>query len=60
MIIAEAIRLLGIAEEEDRAKGLAEYADAYKLGIEALKRVKLLRDPTGEITPIYLPGETEE
>lgn len=37
----------------------SDAAEALQLGIEALKRIKLQRDPGGCITDRVLPGETE-
>jgi len=41
-------------------EGHLEKAEAIKLGIEALKRLKISRDPSGVPSFTLLPGETEE
>jgi hypothetical protein len=59
MTIDDAIKLLESADllfwPSSREKDLV----ALKMGIEALKRVKLQHDPDGVTTPRLLPGETE-
>ena len=60
MTIDEAIKEL---EEPDwlvTENHTPEYAEAVQLGIEALKREKMLRDPGVPATYDMLPGETSE
>ena len=59
MNIPKAIELLSTIDHPDAWDLLPDDIDAHKLGIEALKRVLLQRNPDGCITPRLLPGETE-
>jgi hypothetical protein len=60
MTIEEAIQALEGAIHHPTALYEPVLADAEKLGIEALKRVKELRDIHSMSSGIPLPGETEE
>lgn len=60
MNIDKAIKVNTASEECFRVDGYVECADAVKLGIEALKRVKKVRNYKYDLTLIPLPGETTE
>jgi len=60
MTLNEAIRILKIIEKDYDRLNKPHSKDAVKLGIEALKRVKLQHDPAGCTTERLLPGETED
>lgn len=60
MTIDEAIEILGILESRTQNYSTMFKKDALKLGIEALKRVREVRQsPTG-YWEYKLPGETKE
>jgi len=60
MTIDKAIADLSIQREVKRRLGKDYQADAIKLGIEALKRIQVLRSFPNREPLKSLPGETEE
>lgn len=60
MTINEAIEILSICSNEADKQGRRGYRDAFKLGIEALKRLAFNRLNTIASSDELLPGETKE
>ena len=59
MTISEAIRLLQKDIDDPGSVDIMDVAEAEKLGIEALKRIKACREPEGGSPLPLLKGETE-
>lgn len=59
MNLDEAIKILEEYLNPDPAKNYKPVADATRLGIEALKRIKAQRIIDPELHQVLLPGETE-
>ncbi|MBA7545291.1 hypothetical protein ES705_37657 [subsurface metagenome] len=59
MTIDEAIKILEIVTHNYPQKGTDNFVDALKLGIEALKRLQVLRAPGPKEEYRLLPSETE-
>ena len=60
MTLEEAIRFNQALERDIRAKGMVSFADALKLGIEALKFTLAVRGTILHYATLPLPGETED
>ena len=60
MTLEEAIKLLKYYEDPLHNESVAKRREARKLGIEALKRIKMRRDLGTGYEPKLLPGETEK
>ena len=60
MKINEAIKLLQKDIDDPGSVDIIDVNRAEQLGIEALKRLKISRDPSGVPSFTLLPGETEE
>jgi len=60
MTLKEAILTLSLAAERHAWTSSPDFYDALKLGIEALKRVKELREWHLAVAGRILPGEDEE
>ena len=60
MTLDEAIEVLTKDQKDHHSFPTDIIGKAEKLGIEALTRVKLQRDPAGVITPRLLLSETED
>ena len=60
MTIDEAIALGKAAADDMRLQGMPRFAEAVRLGIEALKRLGELRHYKHTLPSLLLPGETEE
>ena len=58
--IDEAIELLSAYIYEDKSIPVQDFDDATKLGIEALKKVKGVREGKEWVGINLLPGETEK
>jgi len=60
MKLEKAIELLELECSYPFPPELKDLHDATKLGIEALKRQKLMREHSGMSFDYYLPGETQD
>jgi len=60
MKLEKAIQLLTLGSDGNLDATWEEYANALKLGIEALKAIIKARDIPYATPAHYLPGETEE
>ena len=60
MDISKAITILTIHNDHNPDYSDAEREEAHQLGIEALRRLRWLRDELESISTAQLPGETEE
>ena len=60
MKLDEAIELLEEGLSDCNKEEIPQFVAALKLGIEALKRYKVIRANFGKLRQDKLPGETEE
>lgn len=60
MKLEKAIEILTTERERNFNYFNLDRKDAFKLGIEALKRVKAGRPPAPSLAYLTLPGETED
>ncbi len=60
MTIDQAIEFLGPLRKDLIIKGMPTFSEALQLGIEALKRLRVLRQDRLFDRAVSLPGETED